>query len=114
MSKTITKQFLKYTLPTVAAMLVNGLYQVVDGIFIGQYVGGADGLAAINVAWPIIGAVLGIGMMVGVGTGAVVSINQGAGNKDKAKVYSVLVLFFYFYCFLCSRCFCGSTPIVYC
>lgn len=98
MSKTITKQFLKYTLPTVAAMLVNGLYQVVDGIFIGQYVG-ADGLAAINVAWPIIGAVLGIGMMVGVGTGAVVSINQGAGNKDKAKSILSTGLIFLFLLF---------------
>lgn len=84
MSISIYKQFLKYTIPTVAAMLVNGLYQVVDGIFIGQYVG-AQGLAGINVAWPIIGSVLGFGMMVGVGTGAVISINQGAGNPEKAK-----------------------------
>ncbi len=84
MSKSVYKQFWKYTLPTVAAMLVNGLYQIVDGIFIGRYMG-ADGLAAINVAWPAIGFVLGVGMMVGVGTGAIYSINQGAGNEDKAK-----------------------------
>ncbi|MCV5333805.1 MATE family efflux transporter, partial [Escherichia coli] len=53
MQNSIYKQFWKYTIPTVAAMLVNGLYQVVDGIFIGRYVG-ADGLAGINVAWPVI------------------------------------------------------------
>ena len=84
MSDSIYKQFWRYTLPTVAAMLVNGLYQVVDGIFIGRYVG-ADGLAGINVAWPVIGSVLGIGMMVGVGTGALISINLGAGKDRKAK-----------------------------
>jgi Na+-driven multidrug efflux pump len=67
MKNSIYRQFWRYTIPTVAAMLVNGLYQVVDGIFIGHYVG-AEGLAGINVAWPIIGFILGLGMLVGVGT----------------------------------------------
>lgn len=84
MQNSIYKQFWKYTIPTVAAMLVNGLYQVVDGIFIGRYVG-ADGLAGINVAWPVIGSILGIGMMVGVGTGALTSIKQGEQDQQGAK-----------------------------
>lgn len=84
MQTSIYKQFWKYTIPTIAAMLVNGLYQVVDGIFIGRYVG-ADGLAGINVAWPVIGSILGIGMLVGVGTGALVSIRQGEGDNAGAK-----------------------------
>ena len=84
MKSAIYKQFWKYTIPTVAAMLVNGLYQVVDGIFIGRYVG-ADGLAGINVAWPIIGSILGIGMMIGVGTGALASIKQGEKDSEGAK-----------------------------
>ncbi|MDC5850620.1 MATE family efflux transporter [Vibrio europaeus] len=84
MQTSIYKQFWKYTIPTVAAMLVNGLYQVVDGIFIGRYVA-ADGLAGINVAWPVIGAILGIGMLLGVGTGALVSIRQGEGDNQGAK-----------------------------
>ncbi|MDG3088916.1 MATE family efflux transporter [Vibrio hannami] len=106
--KPIYKQFWHYTLPTVAAMLVNGLYQIIDGVFIGQYVG-ADGLAGINVAWPLIGAVLGIGMMVGVGAGAIASISQGAGEQNKAKdavstglamlliIYPILALLLYLY-----------------
>ncbi|PTO83757.1 multidrug efflux protein [Vibrio splendidus] len=84
MSNSISRQFWRYTIPTVAAMLVNGLYQVVDGIFIGRYVG-ADGLAGINVAWPVIGSILGIGMLVGVGTGALVSIRQGEKDTKGAK-----------------------------
>ncbi|WCP66622.1 MATE family efflux transporter [Vibrio tubiashii] len=84
MQTSIYKQFWKYTIPTVAAMLVNGLYQVVDGIFIGRYVG-ADGLAGINVAWPVIGSILGIGMLLGVGTGALASIRQGAKDNLAAK-----------------------------
>ncbi|MCG9679981.1 MATE family efflux transporter [Vibrio sp. Isolate24] len=84
MQTSIYKQFWKYTIPTVAAMLVNGLYQVVDGVFIGRYVG-ADGLAGINVAWPVIGSILGIGMLVGVGTGAMTSIRQGEKDTLGAK-----------------------------
>ncbi|MCK6264839.1 MATE family efflux transporter [Vibrio sp. ZSDE26] len=84
MSNNIYRQFWRYTIPTVAAMLVNGLYQVVDGIFIGHYVG-ADGLAGINLAWPVIGTILGLGMMIGVGTGALVSIKQGEGKALEAK-----------------------------
>ncbi|WP_286036802.1 MATE family efflux transporter [Vibrio sp. SCSIO 43136] len=78
------KQFWQYALPTVAAMLVNGLYQVVDGIFIGHYIGAA-GLAGINIAWPLIGTMVGVGMMIGVGTGALSSIKQGEGNLVQAK-----------------------------
>ncbi|MGL6171111.1 MAG: MATE family efflux transporter [Vibrio sp.] len=84
MNRSIYRQFVRYTIPTVAAMLVNGLYQVVDGIFIGHYVG-AQGLAGINVAWPVIGTILGIGMLVGVGTGALASIKQGQGDAESAK-----------------------------
>lgn len=84
MNASIYSQFLRYTIPTVAAMLVNGLYQVVDGIFIGHYVG-ADGLAGINVAWPVIGSILGIGMLIGVGTGALASIRLGEKDHRGAK-----------------------------
>ncbi|MBL4296693.1 MATE family efflux transporter [Vibrio fluvialis] len=84
MNTSIYRQFLRYAIPTVAAMLVNGLYQVVDGIFIGHYVG-AEGLAGINVAWPVIGTILGMGMLVGVGTGALASVKQGEKDLHSAK-----------------------------
>lgn len=83
-NQSIQKQFWRYAVPTVAAMLVNGLYQVVDGIFIGQFMG-ADGLAGINVAWPVIGSILGLGMMIGVGTGALASIRLGEDDYLAAK-----------------------------
>ncbi len=47
MQVSIYRQFWRYAIPTIAAMLVNGLYQVVDGIFIGHYVG-AEGLAGLT------------------------------------------------------------------
>ena len=72
----IHKLFWRYTLPAVMGMAVNGLYAVIDGIFIGRAVG-AEGLAAINLAWPLFGAVFGVGLMIGVGASAQYSIARG-------------------------------------
>ena len=73
---TLNRTFWRYAIPSVAAMLVNGLYQIVDGIFIGQYVG-HEGLAGINMAWPIIYIFAGIGLMIGMGSGSLLSISRG-------------------------------------
>ncbi|GHZ48456.1 Na+ driven multidrug efflux pump [Vibrio cholerae] len=86
MNRSIYRQFVLYTIPTVAAMLVNGLYQVVDGIFIGHYVG-AEGLAGINVAWPVIGTILGIGMLVGVAQGLWLQSNKGKAILTVLSVF---------------------------
>ncbi|MEC4737129.1 MULTISPECIES: MATE family efflux transporter [unclassified Shewanella] len=76
MPTSINRTFWRYAIPSVAAMLVNGIYQIVDGIFIGQYVG-YQGLAGINMAWPIIYVFAGIGLMIGMGSGSLLSINRG-------------------------------------
>ena len=83
-SPSINRQFWSYVLPTVGAMVVSGLYQVVDGIFIGRYVG-ADGLAGVNLTWPVIGTLYGLGMMVGVGSGAISSLSRGKNNLLLAR-----------------------------
>lgn len=80
----IRKRFLFYVIPSVVAMLVSGLYQVIDGYFIGQYVG-VEGLAAINLSWPLIGFIYGLGMMIGIGGGALSSISKGEGNYSQSS-----------------------------
>ena len=80
----VNRQFWNYVLPTVGAMLVSGLYQVIDGIFIGRYIGAA-GLAGINLSWPIIGTLYGLGMMVGVGAGAISSMAKGEKKLHRAR-----------------------------
>lgn len=82
--RSIYSQYFRYTIPTVAAMLVNGLYQVIDGIFIGHYVGAA-GLAAINVSWALTGSITGLGLLVGVGTGSLTSIRKGETRFQAAR-----------------------------
>lgn len=80
----IARTFWRYAIPSIAAMVVNGLYQVIDGIFVGHYVG-YEGLAGINTAWPIIGVIAGFGIMIGMGAGSLLSIYRGEGNHEKAQ-----------------------------
>lgn len=82
-SHSISRTFWRYTLPAIAAMLVNGLYQIVDGIFIGHYIG-FEGLAAINMAWPVIYFMVGFGIMIGMGSGSLLSIQRGKGDTSAA------------------------------
>ncbi|WP_419793436.1 MATE family efflux transporter [Pseudomonas palleroniana] len=84
----VVAAYWRYALPTVMAMLVSGLYQIVDGIFIGHVVG-AEGLAAINMAWPWIGLMAGVGLMIGAGAGTHCSIAQGEGHFQRAKGFLI-------------------------
>lgn len=80
----IRSTFWRYSLPAISAMLVNGLYQIVDGIFIGRVIG-YTGLAAINMTWPIIIGLAGLGIMVGIGAGSLLSIRQGKASQEKTE-----------------------------
>ncbi|WP_432468537.1 MATE family efflux transporter [Agarivorans sp. Z349TD_8] len=80
----IHQQFWRYSIPSVVAMVVNGIYLIVDGMFIGQVLG-ASGLAAINLVWPLIFVVSGFGLMVGVGAGSLISIACGQGEQRRAQ-----------------------------
>ena len=69
--ETITRNtrsvFIQYTVPSVLGMLAVSSAAVVDGFFVGNYVG-ASGLAAINLAMPIFSILFGLALMMGVGS----------------------------------------------
>lgn len=66
------------------SMLLVGFYGIVDGYFIGQYMGD-DGLTAINIAWPLLGLLTSIGTGIGTGGSIIYSIHSGAGDHGKAE-----------------------------
>ncbi len=82
--QSIARTFWRYAIPSIAAMVINGLYQLIDGIFVGHFIG-YEGLAGINTAWPIIGAIVGFGIMIGMGSGTLLSIYRGEGDTLKAQ-----------------------------
>ncbi|MCQ2913875.1 MAG: polysaccharide biosynthesis C-terminal domain-containing protein [Alphaproteobacteria bacterium] len=80
----VRKLFWKYTIPTIMAMIANSLYVMVDGIFVGRFVG-AEGLAAVNISFISFGLLLGTGALIGNGTCAIFSIEKGKQNYDNCK-----------------------------
>ncbi len=78
------KEFCRYIFPAMFSFLLSGIYSIVDGIFVGNAVGD-DGLAAINIAWPLVALIISLGTGIGMGSSVVISLNRGAGNEEKAK-----------------------------
>ncbi|MDD4439951.1 MAG: MATE family efflux transporter [Tissierellia bacterium] len=82
--QSVSKKFYRYIYPSMLSMLLIGFYGIADGFFIGQSLGD-DGLAAINLAWPLLVAITSIGTGIGTGGSIVMSIRNGAGEEVKAN-----------------------------
>ena len=80
----IGRLILKFAVPSVIALLVNSLYNIVDQIFIGWGVGYL-GNGATNVVFPITIIALALAMMIGNGGAAFLSLKLGEGKVDLAK-----------------------------
>lgn len=80
----ISDSFFKYVAPSMFTMLLVGFYAIVDGFFVGRSVGD-DGLAAIQIAWPITLLVMSLGTGIGTGGSIIMSIKKGEGNKEFAE-----------------------------
>lgn len=86
-------KILKFAFPTVLMMVFAGLYTMVDGLFVARYVG-TDALGAVNIVFPYISVVIGIGVMLGTGGSAIVAKSLGEGFRERAsKEFSLIVAF---------------------
>ena len=74
----------KFSVPAVAGMMVQALYNVVDRIYIGRAVGSL-GIAATTVSMPIMMLGFGFALMIGIGANALVSIRLGEKRQDLAE-----------------------------
>ena len=80
----IPKLIREFAIPSIAGMLVNAAYNIIDSIFLGHAVG-PIGLAATTVAMPIMTVFLAIAMLVGTGGNALCALKLGEGRKDVAE-----------------------------
>ena len=76
----IGKLLVKFAIPSVVAMLVTGLYNIVDQIFIGNFVGEL-GNAATNIAFPLSTLCTATSLMFGIGGAAAFNLSMGAGKR---------------------------------
>lgn len=74
----------RYIIPAVISMLVVGTNANIDGFFIGRILGD-DGLAAINIVWPIVAAIASLGTGIGLGGAVLLSRTRGAGDPNGAE-----------------------------
>lgn len=83
----------KIVIGPVLMMIFSSFYSVVDGIFLSAYAG--DGaFSGVNLIFPYIMILGGVGFMLGTGGVALVTKTLGEGDKKKANSYFSLVLYF--------------------
>lgn len=83
------KIIFKYGAPSIVTMWIYALYTIVDGFFIGKFVGSNE-LAAVNIVMPYVNLSFALGIMLAVGSGTIISISLGERNVEKAnKIYSL-------------------------
>ena len=85
-SAPVPKLMVRFAVPSIIAMLVGALYNIVDQIFIGQAVGPL-GNAATNIAFPFSAMCLSLSLMFGIGGASSFNLAMGGGKKDDAPYY---------------------------
>ncbi|MDD2998140.1 MAG: MATE family efflux transporter [Candidatus Riflebacteria bacterium] len=80
----IGKLLIKFTIPAMTGTVITSLYNIVDRIFLGRYVGEL-GIAATTIAMPLMMIVMAIGMLIGFGTNSQISIRLGEKRQDEAE-----------------------------
>lgn len=81
------KLLIKFAVPSIIAMLVSALYNIVDQIFIGQSVG-MLGNAATNVAFPLTTVCTAIALLLGIGGAANFNLSMGAKKEKQAAGFA--------------------------
>ncbi len=85
-TESVGQLLLQLALPTVAAQLINMLYNIVDRIYIGHIPGeGALALTGVGVCMPLIMVVSAFAALVGNGGAPRASIFMGKNDTDKAE-----------------------------
>lgn len=86
-TESIGKLMLRLSIPTIAAQLVNLLYNIVDRMYVGRIEGiGSLALAGLGVTFPIIMLISAFAQLAGMGAPRA-SISMGAGNYKQAEKY---------------------------
>ena len=70
-------------LPGAVSMLASALYQLLDGIFVGHYLGDTP-FAALNLAMPFVIINFALADLIGVGSAVPISVNLGRGERREA------------------------------
>ena len=82
----ISQLLRNFAIPSIIAMLVSALYNIVDQIFIGQSIGEL-GNAATNVSFPLTTICIAISLLFGIGGASAFNLTMGRGDSKRAIHY---------------------------
>lgn len=82
----VTSLMIKFAVPSIIAMLVGALYNIVDQLFIGNAVGPL-GNAATNIAFPFTTSCLSLALLFGIGGASCFNLSMGRGDREKAPYF---------------------------
>ena len=82
----VSRLMLQFAIPSIVAMLVGSLYNIVDQLFIGHKVG-TLGNAATNIAFPLSTSCIALALLFGIGGASCFNLALGRGEKEKAIHY---------------------------
>ena len=89
----IRELFIRCAVPAAITSVFGALYSIVDGLFVGKYLG-ENALAAVNLIMPVIMIVEALSNMVATGASVNISMLLGSGRrKEASKVFSFSVRF---------------------
>ncbi len=77
------KLFFLASIPGAISMLASALYQTIDGVFVGHFLG-QTAFAAVNLAMPFVIINFSLADLIGVGSSVPISINLGRKQEDEA------------------------------
>lgn len=81
--KPIEDLLLKFSIPAIVGMMVQALYNVVDQIFVGQYIGDLA-LGGLAIVGPMMFIQFAFSMLIGLGGNSLVSIRLGQQRKEES------------------------------
>ncbi len=82
----ISKLMLKFAIPSIIAMLVSSVYNIVDQLFIGQAIG-TLGNAATNVVFPLNISCTALALLFGIGGASCYNLALGRGERERAPQF---------------------------
>lgn len=78
------RKLVRFTMPSIAMMIVTSIYSVVDGFFVSNFAGKTP-FAAVNLIMPFLMIVSTVGFMFGTGGTALVAKTFGEGDEKRAN-----------------------------
>ena len=82
--KPVGQLLMQYAIPAIVAMAASSVYNIIDGVFIGQGVG-PEAIMGLALTGPIMSLTAAFGAMVGVGAATLMSVKLGQRDYDTAQ-----------------------------